>query len=418
MVEVTGDATRGDEWACVRLVVDGDRIVEADADGLERSLVGLTLLEAAAVPGDRLAADALANAIGPLFRAVPDPVRIAVAMSGGVDSAVALLRAGPAAVGVTLRLWIDPRAPDSERACCSPEAVIAARETCHGLGIPHVTLDAREAFRRAIVEPFVQGYARGETPNPCTRCNGSFRFAQLLEFARRAGASRLATGHYARIVEHRGRLLLARAADERKDQSYMLARLDPRRLERIWFPLGEQTKEETRAEAERAGMQVARRPESQEACFLGGGDYREFLERHGLPAREGAVVDEQGVTLAKHQGFWRFTPGQRRGLGVAAGRPAYAVRSDPRTNTVVVGPLEALARTSVTATGHLYASVTRGDAKLRYRSPALPADIEATADGFRLQFDEPAYGVAAGQTAVIYEDDVVVGSGTIASSTR
>jgi tRNA-specific 2-thiouridylase len=198
----------------------------------------------------------------------------------------------------------------------------------------------------------------------------------------------------------------------------MLARLDPRRLERIWFPLGEQTKEETRAEAERAGMQVARRPESQEACFLGGGDYREFLERHGLPAREGAVVDEQGVTLGKHQGFWRFTPGQRRGLGVAAGRPAYAVGSDPRTNTVVVGPLEALARTSVTATGHLYASVTRGDAKLRYRSPALPADVEATADGFRLQFDKPAYGVAAGQTAVVYEDDVVVGSGTITSSAR
>jgi tRNA-specific 2-thiouridylase len=294
--------------------------------------------------------------------------------------------------------------------------VIAARETCHSLGIPHVTLDAREAFRRAIVGPFVEGYARGETPNPCTRCNGSFRFAQLLEFTRRAGAARLATGHYARIVEHRGRRLLARAADERKDQSYMLASLDPRRLERIWFPLGEQTKEETRAEAERAGMQVARRPESQEACFLGGGDYREFLERHGLPARQGAVVDEEGATLGTHRGFWRFTAGQRRGLGVAAGRPAYAIRSDPKTNTVVVGPLEALARRSVTATGHLYASVTRGDAKLRYRSPALPADVEATPDGFRLCFDEPAYGVASGQTAVVYEDDVVVGSGTIASS--
>ena len=416
MLEVTGDATRGDEWAYVRLVVDGDKIVEADADGLERSLVGLTLLEAAAVPGERLAADALANAIGPIFRAVPEPARIAVAMSGGVDSAVALLRAGSVAVGVTLRLWIDPKAPDSERACCSPEAVIAARETCHSLGIPHVTLDAREAFRRAIVEPFVAGYARGETPNPCTRCNGSFRFAQLLAFARRAGAARLATGHYARVVEHRGQLLLARAADEQKDQSYMLARLDPRRLERIWFPLGEQTKDETRAEAERAGMRVARRAESQEACFLGGGDYREFLERHGLPARDGAVVDEEGTTVGAHQGFWRFTPGQRRGLGVSAGRAVYAVRSDSKTNTVVVGPREALARRSVTATGDLYASVTRGDAKLRYRSPALPADVEATADGFSLQFDEPVYGVAIGQTAVIYEGDVVVGSGTIASS--
>jgi tRNA-specific 2-thiouridylase len=418
MVEVTGDATRGDEWACVRLVVDGDRIVEADADGLERSLAGLTLLEAAAVPGERLAADALANAIGAIFQAVADPARIAVAMSGGVDSAVALLRAGPAAVGVTLRLWIDPKAPDSERACCSPEAVISARETCHSLGLPHVTLDAREAFRRAIVHPFVEGYSRGETPNPCTRCNGSFRFAQLLEFARRAGAARLATGHYARIVEHRGRLLLARASDEQKDQSYMLARLDPRRLDTIWFPLGEQTKEETRAEAERAGMDVARRPESQEACFLGGGDYREFLERHGLPAREGAVVDERGTALGEHQGVWRFTPGQRRGLGVATGSPAFALGSDPTTNTVVVGPREALARRSVTAEGHLFASVTRGDAKLRYRSPALPADVEATGDGFRLRFDEPAYGIANGQTAVLYEGDAVVGSGTIASSAR
>src|SRR5436853_5390018 len=191
-------------------------------------------------------------------------------MSGGVDSAVALRRAGPDAIGATLRLWTDPEGPHSERACCSPEAVIAAREACHRLGIPHVTLDLREEFRRAVVEPFVRGYARGETPNPCTRCNGGFRFGALLAFARRAGAPRLATGHYARIVEHRGRLLLARAADAEKDQSYMLARLDPRLLERIRFPLGEQTKEATRAEAADAGLAVAARTESQEACFLGG----------------------------------------------------------------------------------------------------------------------------------------------------
>jgi tRNA-uridine 2-sulfurtransferase len=415
MIEVTGDATRGGEWACVRLAVDEDRIVEADVEGLERSLVGLTLLEAAAVRGDRLAVDALANAIGPIFQAEPDPARTAVAMSGGVDSAVALLRAGPTAIGVTLRLWIDPEAPASERACCSPEAVIAARETCHARGIPHVTLDAREAFRLAIVRPFVEGYARGETPNPCTRCNGSFRFAQLLAFARRAGASRLATGHYARIVQHRGRRLLARGADPDKDQSYMLARLDPRHLDRLWFPLGEQSKEETRAEAERAGLPVARRAESQEACFLGGGDYRDFLERHGLPAREGRIVNETGETVGEHAGFWRFTPGQRRGLGVTTGQPSYALGSDPATNTVVVGPRDALARRTVTASGRMFASVTRGDAKLRYRSPALPADVEQTPDGFQLLFDEPAYGVATGQTAVVYEGDAVVGSGTIAS---
>src|SRR5438445_9250323 len=168
--------------ALVRLVVDGDRIVEADSEGLERPLAGLTLLEAASVPGETLAADALANALGQVFRAVPDPGRVAVAMSGGVDSAVALLHAGPQAIGVTLRLWIDPAGPDPERACCSPEAVIAARETCHALGVPHVTLDLREEFRRAVVSAFVRGFERGETPNPCIRCNGRFRFAELLAF--------------------------------------------------------------------------------------------------------------------------------------------------------------------------------------------------------------------------------------------
>src|SRR5436190_8667211 len=157
MIEVAGDASQGSDWALVRLAVEGDRIVSADAPGLARPLEGLTLLEAAAVPGEPLAADALANAIGPLFRAEPSTERIAVAMSGGVDSAVALLRAGRDAIGVTLRLWLDPDGPDAERACCSPEAVIAARETCHALGLPHVTLDLREEFRRAVVAPFVRG---------------------------------------------------------------------------------------------------------------------------------------------------------------------------------------------------------------------------------------------------------------------
>src|SRR6266498_4294769 len=241
MVEVLGDSPRGAEFALVRVLVDRERIVEADAPGLERSLVGLTLVEAAAVGGETLAVDALANAIGPVFRAPRSPGRVAVAMSGGVDSAVALLKSLPNAIGVTLRLWLDPDGPDAERACCSPDAVLAARATCHSLGIPHVTLDLREEFRRAVVEPFVRGYARGETPNPCTRCNGGFRFGELLAFARRAGAAKPATGHYARIVRHRNRLLPARGADERKDQSYMLARLDPSRLAGIWFPLGEQT---------------------------------------------------------------------------------------------------------------------------------------------------------------------------------
>src|SRR5438067_7414569 len=200
MVEISGDSSKDGRWALVRLAVEGERIVRAEADGLVRPLEGLTLLEAAALGGEELAVDALANALGPVFRASPAPNRVAVAMSGGVDSAVALLRSGPEAIGVTLRLWLDPAGPDAERACCSPEAVVAARETCHALGLPHVTLDLREEFRRAVVGPFVRAFARGETPNPCIRCNGSFRFAELLAFARRAGAERLVTGHYARIV--------------------------------------------------------------------------------------------------------------------------------------------------------------------------------------------------------------------------
>jgi tRNA-specific 2-thiouridylase len=417
VVEVVGDSSRDGEWALVRVRVDGERVVDADAPGLERSLAGLTLLEAAAVGGETLAVDALANALGPIFRARPHPERVAVAMSGGVDSAVALLRAGPHAVGVTLRLWLDLEGPDTERACCSPEAVIAARETCHSLGLSHVTLDLREEFTRAIVEPFVRGYARGETPNPCIRCNGSFRFAQLLGFAARAGAARLATGHYARLAEHRGLLLLARAADADKDQSYMLARLDPRHLQRLWFPLGDQTKAETRAEAERAGLSAARRAESQEACFLAGGDYRDFLGRRGLAPAEGPLVSEEGRELGRHDGFWRYTPGQRRGLGVSAAEPLYALRTDASTNTVVVGPRASLARRTVTGRGRLYVPVERAHAKLRHRSPALPATVEPTPSGFRLRLDEPAFGVARGQAAVLYEGDAVVGCGLVTSAT-
>ena len=435
MREVFGDSSRNGEWVAVRLLVDGDTIFEADAPGLDRDLTGLTLLEAAAVGGET------------------SPGRVAVAMSGGVDSAVALLRSLPNAVGVTLRLWLDPDGPDSERACCSPESVIAARETCHRLGVPHVTLDLREEFRRAVVTPFVRGYARGETPNPCTRCNGGFRFAELLAFARRAGAERLATGHYARVVERDGRPLLARgtdpakdqsymlaaidprqlsrvsfplgeqdkeatrgAADLEKDQSYMLARLDPRRLDRLWFPLADARKENVRAEAERAGLAVARRAESQEACFLAGDDYRAFLGRHGLEPRDGSIVGEDGRELGRHDGFWRFTPGQRRGLGLAAPEPLYVLGTQPSANAVVVGPRASLARTEVTARGRLYAEAGRVEVKLRYRSPAVPARVEPTARGFRLELDEPAYGVAAGQAAVLYDRDTVVGYGLITAS--
>jgi tRNA-specific 2-thiouridylase len=413
VIEVFGDATCAGEWACARLAIEGERIAAADAPGVDRPLVGLTLLEAAAVGGESLGIEALASALGQAFRAPPEPNRVAVAMSGGVDSAVALLRAGRGALGVTLRLWQDPKAPDTERACCSPAAVAAARAACHALGLPHVTLDLRDEFKQAIVDPFTRSYEAGETPNPCMRCNGAFRFAELVAFAERAGAAELWTGHYARIVERDGMRLVARARDERKDQSYMLAAVDPSLLERVRFPLGEQTKEETRAEAAAAGLVAAGRPESQEACFLGGDDYRAFLERQGVRADAGPVVDTSGTRVGSHEGHWRFTPGQRRGLGVSAKRPLYVVRTNAATNTVVVGSRHELATSRVEARGRLYRQVRACEAKLRYRSSPVPATVSRRRGGFELRLHDPVEGVARGQFAVLYEEDAVVGAGAI-----
>ena len=344
------------------------------------------------------------------------PGRVAVAMSGGVDSAVALLHAGPSAVGVTLRLWLDPEGPSAERACCSPDAVIAAREACHALGRPHVTLDLREEFRRAIVEPFVRGYERGETPNPCIACNGSFRFAELLAFAERVGAARLATGHYARIVSHRGRLLLARAVDREKDQSYMLGRLDPAFLDRIWFPLGEQTKAETRAEAEAAGLSgcatrrepggllprrrrlplVPRAPRAERrGPDLGRGRAR------ARQARRGLALHARPAPRA-----WRLVRGSalraqdRRGDLDARRRAPGVARHDER-----LGPRAAVRRRGA----------GRGEAPLPLARGRRPSGRREER-GFRLELDQPAFAVAAGQAAVLYDGDAVVGSGLITSA--
>jgi len=291
--------------------------------------------------------------------------------------------------------------------------VAAARAACHALGRPHVTLDLREQFKDAVVDPFTRAYAGGETPNPCMGCNGGFRFAALVEFAERAGADELWTGHYARIVERDGVRLVARGADELKDQSYMLATVDPALLDRVRFPLGEQTKEDTRAQAAAAGLAAARRGESQEACFLGGDDYRAFLERQGLEPTAGAVVDDEGRRIGAHDGHWRFTPGQRRGLRLTTPRPLYVLRTDAAANTVTVGPRERLAMTRIEAHGRLHLPVTSGQVKVRYRSEAVAASVEETAGGFRLTLEEPVYGVARGQVAVVYDGAAVVGAGVI-----
>jgi tRNA-specific 2-thiouridylase len=245
------------------------------------------------------------------------------------------------------------------------------------------------------------------------RCNGAFRFDELVAFAERAGAEELWTGHYARIVERDGVLLVARGADPLKDQSYMLAAVEPALLRRVRFPLGEQTKEETRAEAAAAGLASAGRAESQEACFLGGDDYRAFLERQGIGGDGGAIVDGAGTVLGAHAGHWRFTPGQRRGLGLDGARALYVLGTDAATNTVTVGSREALAVRTVEARGRLRLPVDRAEAKVRYRSEAVSASVAESADGFRLELDEPAYGVARGQFAVLYVDDAVVGAGAI-----
>ncbi len=396
-------------------------------DLLAAATIGCSELEAELAPpeGSRacvaVAVDALHAALAAAVARAEVPAaegRVAVAMSGGVDSAVALLKAveaGLEPVGVTLRLWIDPGAPDGERACCSPRSVRAARAACHALGVPHFGLDLREEFRRDVVDDFLGGFRAGLTPNPCVRCNGGFRFAALAGFADRVGAPRVATGHYARVRRRDGRTLLARGADPAKDQSYMLASVPAEILERCWFPLGEQTKAQTRAEAGSAGLEAARRPESQDVCFVGGGDHRAFLERHGGAGRAGEIVDTGGRTLGRHAGVHRFTPGQRRGIGVAAGGPLYVLEVQAGRGRVVVGPRAQLERRTVRVTpGRLLAPASRVQAKLRYRTDPVWATVRPGGEGFTLDLDEPVAGVAPGQTAVLYDDDAVVGAGVIA----
>jgi tRNA-specific 2-thiouridylase len=368
-----------------------------------------------------LAVDALHAALAAAVARVrmePNPDRVVVAMSGGVDSAVALTKArdaGMSPVGVTLRLWVDPEAPHAERACCSPEAVRAARGTCHALGVPHLAVDLRDEFRRDVVDDFVSAHAAGRTPNPCVRCNGAFRFSAIAAVADRVGAGRIVTGHYARVERRAGTALVARGADPEKDQSYMLASVPAEILHRCWFPLGAQTKAETRAQARAAGLAAATARESQEVCFVGGGDHRSLVERLGGAGPAGDIVDSAGRVLGRHGGVHRFTFGQRRGLGLGGGDAAYVLRTEAATGRVVVGARSELARTSVrVAPGRMYVAACRVQAKLRYRQSAVWATVTPLAGGgFELALDEPVEGVAPGQAAVLYDGDTVVGAGTI-----
>ncbi|MDQ3728041.1 MAG: tRNA 2-thiouridine(34) synthase MnmA [Actinomycetota bacterium] len=351
--------------------------------------------------------------------------RVLVAVSGGVDSAVAALierEHGREVVAVTLKLWADERT-DGTQACCSPEAVRGARSLCHSMGIPHFTLDLEAAFRREVVSAFVDGYRAGETPNPCVVCNGDLRIDAMVELCDRVGARRLATGHYARLDDDGSGPLLSAAADDAKDQTYMLSGLRPETLGRLRFPLGAMTKPEVRELASRQGLEVAAKRESQDLCFLAGEGKRSFLARHGaLADRPGEIVGTDGQVVGEHPGQHHFTVGQRRGLGIATGTPVYVVATDALRNRVTVGAREDLACTTVRLRGaRLHRHSGRADrVKLRYHSSSIPCRLSEAGPGehaeLELELAEPAFGVAPGQTACLLDGDLVVGRATIAGA--
>jgi tRNA-specific 2-thiouridylase len=350
-------------------------------------------------------------------------------MSGGVDSAVAALRCAQSGetAAVTLELWSDPE-NDGERSCCSASAVSQARALAHSMGLPHFTMDLRAEFRAGVVEPFVAGYAAGETPNPCVGCNGHVRIDAMLELAERVGCDRLATGHYARIGEpgHGSGPLLRVAADRAKDQTYMLAALAPASLARMRFPLGELTKTEVRRIAAAAGLPVATKPDSQDLCFLAGTDRARFLARHGrIGDRRGDIVDRAGSVVGLHAGQHRFTVGQRRGLGVGSAEPLYVLDKEAATNRVIVGPRAALRSNRVCLReARLQRPGARVDrVKLRYRTKPLPARLLGDPPAGRhaslvIALRDDADGAAPGQLACLMDGDLVVGWGTITRAPR
>jgi tRNA-uridine 2-sulfurtransferase len=440
----------------VAVEVEGDRVVRAgfDAEGCGAATVagsavvelvaGRTVLTAARLNADtvshalggliagkrhaaELAADALHRALGTAardgaFRLAPSSRRTLVAMSGGVDSAAAAqlaLDAGGEVVAVTLELWADP-ATDGEASCCSPQAVTGARRLAHGMGLAHLTLDLRDRFRAEVVDPFLDGYAEGSTPNPCVGCNGFVRFDALLDLAEALGAGRLATGHYARIARDAEGPLIRTAADPRKDQSYMLAKLDPALLDRLSFPLGGLSKDAVRGLARDAGLAVADKKESQDLCFVAGLGSRGFLQRHGGPRLRspGEIVDREGRVLGSHEGQHNFTVGQRRGLGVAGREPVYVLAKDAAQNRVVVGPRAALATRRVgLVDGRLHRDPSSVEAvQLRYHAEPIACTARAQGDRVELELARSAPVAAPGQMACLLRGDRVVGQGTIGAS--
>lgn len=416
------------------------------------SIVGLPFLDAAALSAEQVleqaglasdkagsaetAIDALHGALGAVAASgvslVPPEDEsnsdgVLVGMSGGVDSGAAALllrRQGHRVVGITLGLWHD-EGVSGERSCCSRETVRRARRVAHGLGIPHVTVDASDIFESEVVEYFVEEYSLGGTPNPCAKCNARVRFSLMRSVGQRMGLSQVATGHYARLVGPERRL--ARGADRAKDQSYVLAEVDARDLSRVLFPLGEMTKPEVRQIALEACLEGSAAPESQEICFIPDDDHRRFL-RERLGDRPGFIVDSKGKRLAEHRGTYNYTIGQRKGLRIAAPDPLYVISVDAENCGVCVGPVAALDVVRLTMeriTWHT--PVPEGPMSVQVRSAgeATPARLEAAEGGshpgsgdqlLAVSLLNPVRGVACGQTAVVYSNDVVVCAGTITST--
>ncbi|MCA1683097.1 MAG: tRNA 2-thiouridine(34) synthase MnmA [Actinobacteria bacterium] len=361
-----------------------------------------------------LAADALHRALGAAARTdaalTAERRRTLVAMSGGVDSAVAALLVGPDAIAVTLELWSDP-ANDGEQSCCSPQAVRGARALAHSMGLAHLSIDLRAEFRAGVVEPWLAAHAAGLTPNPCVRCNGKVRLDEMLDLATKLGADALVTGHYARVEDG----LLRAAADPAKDQSYMLAGLAPASIARMRFPLGELRKAEVRELAAAAGLPVARKPDSQDLCFLAGTGRAAFLARHGdQRPRPGPIVDRAGRRLGRHRGQHEYTVGQRRGLGVGGGEPLFVL--EKAGDTLVVGPRAELETRRVTLRDAVVHRPGADAVKLRYRQRPLACRVVSGPTDGRIELElleSPRGGVAPGQVGCLMAGQVLVGHGTI-----
>lgn len=357
--------------------------------------------------------------------------KVVVAMSGGVDSSVAaalLKEQGYDVIGMMLRLWSEPGKEDSNR-CCTPDSMAQARRVAAKLDIPFYVIDAKDVFRETVVEYFLEGYARGETPNPCLICNRKIRWTFLLDHALALGADFMATGHYARVRKENGKVELLRAVDRSKDQSYVLHVLGQEKLKHALLPVGDYTKPEIRQIAEKHGLPTASRKDSQDLCFLAGEDYRNFLQRNATEMlKPGEIVTREGLSIGAHNGLANYTIGQRKGLGVASPVPLYVMRKDAIRNMLIVGTQEQLGSAELTArtvnwlSGEGPREPFRAEVKIRYTAKeaeawVTPMEEEQVYPEFdrrvQVTFDAPQRDITAGQAAVFYQGDVVLGGGII-----